>query len=260
MQKRRLGNTDIDVSVLGLGTVKWGRNAGVKYPHAFSIPDEAALIALLDRAKEHGINLIDTAPAYGESEARLGQLLRHERHDWVLCTKAGEAFINGVSHFDFSKEAIISSVERSLQRLKTDYLDIVLIHSNGDDVSLIQQDEVLLTLQRLKEQGLIRAIGMSSKTVEGGVLALNHSDVVMVTSRPDYTDEAPVIEAANAAGKGIFIKKALASGHINSLSGTNPVADSFKFNLAYKAVSSIIIGTISLTHLDENAAAFSLSL
>lgn len=255
MQKRRLGNTGIDVSVLGLGTVKWGRNIGVKYPHAFSIPDDATLIALLDRAKENGINLIDTAPAYGESEVRLGALLQQGRHDWVICTKAGEEFINGVSHFDFSKEAIIKSVERSLQRLKTDYLDIVLIHSNGDDVSLIQQDEVLLTLQRLKEKGLIRAIGMSSKTVEGGLLALQNSDVVMATSYPGYEDEAPVIEAASAAGKGILIKKALASGHLNALSGANPIAESFKFNLAYKAVASIIIGTISLAHLDENSAA-----
>lgn len=257
MQTRRLGQTDIEVSVLGLGTVKWGRNEGVKYPAAFSIPTDDDVLSLLHHAKERGINLIDTAPAYGESEARLGKLLQGSRQDWVLCTKAGEEFTNGLSHFDFSREAITRSVERSLKRLQTDYLDIVLIHSNGEDVSLIEQQEVLLTLQRLKEKGLIRAIGMSTKTIEGGLLALQHADSVMVTARPDYQDEVSVIEQAAVLKKGILVKKALASGHLATINDSHPVLASFRFNLGYEAVSSIIVGTISLSHLDGNCDAIS---
>ena len=63
--------------------------------------------ALLDRARALGINLLDTAPAYGTSEARLGKLLAGERADWILCTKVGESFDGRISTHDFSPEACI---------------------------------------------------------------------------------------------------------------------------------------------------------
>ena len=92
MQYRQLGNTGLRVSLVGLGTVKLGRNVGVRYPHNFTIPDDAQAARLLDTARELGINLLDTAPAYGSSEARLGALLGAQRDDWVLSTKVGERF------------------------------------------------------------------------------------------------------------------------------------------------------------------------
>ena len=73
---RPLGSTGLRVSPLGLGTVKLGRDQGVKYPNGFTIPDDAAARALLDQARALGINLIDTAPAYGVSEQRLGRGIR----------------------------------------------------------------------------------------------------------------------------------------------------------------------------------------
>ena len=79
MEKRQLGQTGIEMSVLGLGTVKFGRNEGVKYPESFDIPDDAALADLLSIAKDLGINTLDTAPAYGTSEERLGGLLKGQR-------------------------------------------------------------------------------------------------------------------------------------------------------------------------------------
>jgi hypothetical protein len=102
------------VSPLGLGTVKLGRDQGVKYPNGFTIPgDEARL--LLAQARELGINLIDTAPAYGRSEERLGPLLRGQRDEWVIVSKVGEEFDDGQSRFDFSAAHTRRSVERSLQ-------------------------------------------------------------------------------------------------------------------------------------------------
>lgn len=67
---RSLGQTGIEVSCLGLGTVKFGRNQEVKYPNNFSLPEDKQISALLDQAKGFGINLLDTAPAYGSSEQR----------------------------------------------------------------------------------------------------------------------------------------------------------------------------------------------
>ena len=75
MELRHLGNTGIKVSPLGLGTVKLGRNQQVKYPHGFTLPDDKTVKELLALTWDLGINLIDTAPAYGNSEERLGALL-----------------------------------------------------------------------------------------------------------------------------------------------------------------------------------------
>ncbi len=74
MLKRVLGSTGIDVSVLGLGTVKIGRNQQVKYPDGFELPDDKAVLGLFELAQSLGINFIDTAPAYGSSEQRLGEI------------------------------------------------------------------------------------------------------------------------------------------------------------------------------------------
>ena len=87
---RPLGRTGLQVSALGLGTVKLGRNQDVKYPRAFELPDDRSAAALLDRARGLGINLLDTAPAYGSSEERLGGLLAGQREHWIICSKVGE--------------------------------------------------------------------------------------------------------------------------------------------------------------------------
>lgn len=247
MQKRRLGSTDIEVSVIGLGTVKFGRNQGVKYPAAFDLPTDAELDSLLRQASMAGINLLDTAPAYGDSEERLGKLLSGTRQDWVICTKVGEEFVAGESRFDFSASAMVKSVERSLQRLKTDYLDIVLVHSDGDDVALIEKQGVFATLAELKQAGKIRAFGMSTKTVVGGLLTVARADVAMVSFNPAYTDERDVVAAAALQHKGILIKKALGSGH-----AVATPAETLRDIVATPGVSSVIIGTINPAHLKQN--------
>lgn len=257
MQKRRLGSTQIDVSVMGLGTVKLGRNQGVNYPHPFELPSDVELDALLSEAAQLGINLLDTAPAYGSSEDRLGKWLRSRRHQWVISSKVGETFENGVSRFDFSPDAVRVSVDNSLRRLQTDYLDIVFVHSNGEDERIIREDQVFETLAELKYNGKIRAYGMSTKTIAGGLLTVALSDAAMVTFHPAYTLEREVIVCAHEKQKGIFIKKALAGGHLQQLSGADPVKESLQFILAEPGVTSVIIGTVNPAHLQEAAAAVS---
>ena len=255
---RPLGSTGLRVSPLGLGTVKLGRDQGVKYPSGFVIPDDRAAAALLAQARELGINLLDTAPAYGVSEQRLGPLLRGQRHDWVICSKVGEEFEDGASRFDFSAAHTRFSVQRSLQRLETDYLDLVLVHSDGNDLAVLEHTGVYAELQRLKEQGLIRAFGFSGKTVAGGLAALERGDCAMVTYNLAEQGEKPVLDYAAAHGKGILIKKALASGHAtrseSGLTGEDPVRASFELIFAHPAVSSAIVGTITPAHLAHNVA------
>lgn len=247
LPRRLLGDTGIAVSVLGLGTTKFGRNKDVKYPHPFELPGDRQLRELLSRAHDHGINLLDTAPAYGESEARIGKLLRGQRQRWIICTKAGESWTDSerggrTSFYDFSPEAIRDSIARSCQRLATDYLDIVLLHSDGTDEAIVQSG-ALEVLSELKQRGQLRAFGVSTKTVSGGCLAARQSDVLMLSYRPDHLEEQPVLEACLKYRTGVLLKKVLASGH-----QPNP-EQNLRFVLAHPATSSALVGTINPEHL-----------
>lgn len=250
---RPLGSTGLLVSPLGLGTVKLGRDQGVKYPNGFQIPDDHDARLLLDLARELGINLIDTAPAYGRSEERLGPLLRGQRDQWVIVSKVGEEFENGLSHHDFSAAHTRRSVERSLKRLETEQIDLLLVHSDGNDLAVLG-DEVYPTLAALKAEGKIGAYGFSGKTVEGGLLALEHGDCAMVTYNLNEQGERPVLDYASQHGKGILLKKALASGHVCLAPGVDPVRASFELAFAHPAVASAIVGTINPLHLSHNVA------
>jgi aryl-alcohol dehydrogenase-like predicted oxidoreductase len=253
LPRRTIAKTGIDVGVIGLGTVKLGRNEAVKYPQRFSIPDDTAARELLALAQTLGINLIDTAPAYGSSEERLGQLLAKQRQQWIICTKAGEEFERGESSYHFRPEQIRASVERSLKRLRTDYLDIVLIHSDGNDLDIIDNLGALDVLNDLKQRGLIRATGMSTKTIDGGIRAAQLADIVMATLNPGYRDELPVFDFCAQNDKAAFVKKAFGSGHL--FSGANALQETMDLVLNTKGVASVIAGTINPAHLRENVEA-----
>ena len=236
-----LGDTGLMVSKLSLGTVKFGRDQGVRYPTPVKIPSDSEAITLLNSAAEMGINLLDTAPAYGNSEVRLGNLLKKAAGRWLLCTKVGEEFANGVSSHDFSPEHCRMSVERSLQRLGVEVLDIVLIHSDGNDIDILQHQGTLKALQALKSEGKIRAVGMSHKTLAGGELAVAQgADVIMATLNRSETEDVGLIRDAAAAGCGVLIKKALRSGHGS--------AEDLTFVAGHAGVHSIVVGTTSADH------------
>ena len=275
LAKRPLVQTGLALSLIGLGTVKLGRNQGVKYPHSFTIPDDRQATALLDLASGLGVNLLDTAPAYGNSEERLGQLLGPRRKDWLICSKVGEEFEHGQSSFNFSPEHTLFSVERSLRRLNTDYLDMVLVHSDGNDLEIIHHWGTLDALAALKADGKIRAFGMSTKTVAGGIAAAAASDCVMVTWNLAQSDEKSVVDYCLQHHKGALIKKALASGHATEAtaqdsvtpaqrplgertltgeppSDSDPISRSLKMLFSHPGVTSAIVGTINPDHLRYN--------
>jgi aryl-alcohol dehydrogenase-like predicted oxidoreductase len=264
LPQRPLGKTGINVSCLGLGTVKFGRTHNLRYTEKFSLPDDAQLKQLLEVARECGINLLDTAPAYGFSEERLGDLIKLSRKDWIISTKAGEEFIlnkatdEAWSQFDFSAKNIRASVERSLRRLRTDYLDLVLIHSDGEDEKILTQTDALDTLIQLKREGWIRAHGISSKTVAGGVLAAELMDAVMLTYNQQQPEELEVINACAKSGTGVLLKKVFASGqvcHHTPPGAQKQIQSALEFALKPQAVSSAVLGTINPQHLRENVLA-----
>jgi len=242
-----------NVSPLGLGTVKFGRNKQVKYPggDGFALPTDADIQNLLDTAIDCGITLLDTAPAYGTAEERLGQLLGPRRDKFFLVTKTGEEFDGNNSEYIFTREHTEMSVTRSLKRLKTDYIDCVLVHSARDDMRVITETPVLEVLDGFKRKGLIGSYGVSIYTVDGGMKALELSDCVMVAYNKDYLAEVPVIAAAAKMNKGVLVKKGLASGHISA----EALAGNIRFVAGTAGVTSLVFGSLSSANIRANAAA-----
>ena len=160
----------------------------------------------------------------------------------------------GESTYNFTNKFIKDSILHSLKRLQRDYLDIVLIHSDGDDETIINHFGALEVLSDLKKQGLVRATGMSTKTVAGGILAAKNADIVMATYNLDYQDEESVIDFAREHGKAIFVKKALSSGYAVTDASEDPIQKSLDFIYSNAGVTSVILGTINSDHLKENVA------
>ncbi|MDR6358136.1 hypothetical protein Q3H58_004807 [Pseudomonas psychrotolerans] len=153
MSYRSLGRSGLTVSRLNLGSMMFGGPT-----------DEAVSRRIIDAAFAQGINFIDTANVYndGESERVVGRAIAHRRHDWVLATKAGSPTRrdstlphNGGS----SRKHLLHSVEQSLQRLDTDYIDLFYLHREDHQTPL---EETVATLGELIRQGKIRYWGLSN--------------------------------------------------------------------------------------------------
>lgn len=248
MDQRRLGRGGPLVSVIGYGAFKIGRNTQTKYGVDYPLPDDSTVSRLLNGLLDLGVNYFDTAPAYGLSEERIGRAIADRRREFTLSTKVGELFENDRSTYDFSRSAIEHSVQRSLQRLQTDVLDLVFIHAHGDDLAILEQTDAVPTLQRLRDAGLIRQIGHSAKSLEGARAALNWADAIMLEYHLDDRAAESVIEAAAAADVGVVVKKALASGKLSA-------RDALQFVLSNPGVTSTVVGTLSLEHMGDNVAA-----
>lgn len=258
MKKRHIGETDVALSMLSLGTVKLGRNQSVKYPTAFDLPSDDDASFLLDIARHAGISTLDTAPAYGYAEERIGKLLKGQRQHWQIITKAGEKFSaeSNESNYDFSPKGLRKSLENSLRQLQTDYIDCWMIHSDGNDIERLN-DDIILCLQKAKQEGLVRSIGMSTKTVEGGEYALHHLDCIMMTASLENTVETALFSTALQLKKSVILKKIYDSGWaLTSDNKTDIMRNTMHQFFHHDAVCSAIIGTINPTHLQENITAF----
>lgn len=246
---RRLGCA---VTALGWGAFKIGRNEGIKYPQGYALPTEAEAIALVHSVIALGVTLIDTAPAYGLSEERLGRafaaLAPSARASIVVSTKAGETFGDGISQYDFSRGAIERSLAMSHERLQSRRIDLVSIHSDGSDLAILGDGSALAVLRDAKTRGTIGAIGFSPKSVDGAraALAQPEVDAIMVEFHPDAPEFASVIAHAHTLGKAVLVKKPLASGRLDP-------ATAIPWILNHPGVTSVVVGGLSLERLRANA-------
>ncbi len=250
MEARRLGRSDLLLTPIGFGAFKIGRNEGIKYPSGYALPTEAEAERLLNAVLDAGIRYIDTAPAYGMSEERIGRAIAPRRGEFVLSTKVGEQFERGTSRYDFSEGALRASLEQSLSRLRTPAVDIVFLHVPAGDEAILRETDAVAALLEFRRAGMTRAVGLSAKSIGAARLALQWADALMLEYHPSERTFEPVIAEAAGAGVGVVVKKALASGRL-------PARDALRFVLSNAGVSSAVVGSLSLDHLRENIAAAS---
>lgn len=169
MKYRRLGRTGIVVSEIGFGA--WGIGGQTDDLTSYGPTNDATSVTALRRAFELGITFYDTASAYGNghSERLIGEALRNDRSRVVICTKAG--VVNWKKPPDFSPDSILSSLEDSLRRLRTDYVDVLMLHSPPIDV--LRRVEIFSALEVLVASGKIRAWGISIKSPADAFIVLN---------------------------------------------------------------------------------------
>lgn len=147
LEKRVFGKTGLEVSVLGFG----GSEIGYERAAVETVG------RLLGDALDAGLNVIDTAECYLDSEELIGRAVAHRRHDFLLFTKCGHAA--GWDVPDWHPRALAQSIDRSLKRLKTDYLDLVQLHSCAEEI--LRRGEAIDVLQRARDAGKARFIGYS---------------------------------------------------------------------------------------------------
>ena len=215
MKYRRLGKTGLKVSVIGVGTWQFGGEWGVTYTQ-----EEAN--AVLHRAKEVGINLIDTAECYGDhlSERLIGEFLKQDkREDWVLATKFGHHF-NGLFERDqlWSAADVKKQLEDSLRALQTDYIDLYQFHSGTDEA--FDNDELWTMLDKEVQAGKIRHLGISIGSNDNlhqtaAATKVNASAIQVVYNRLDRAPEQRVFPSCIEQNLGVLARVPLASGYLS---------------------------------------------
>jgi aryl-alcohol dehydrogenase-like predicted oxidoreductase len=214
MRYRTLGGTGIQVSVHCLGAMMFG---------AVGNADHDDCVRIVHAALDQGINFVDTADMYsaGESEAIVGQALQGRRDDVVLATKVHFPMGEGPNRGGNSRRWILNAVEQSLQRLKTDWIDLYQIHRPDHTTDI---EETLWVLSDLVQQGKIRAFGCSTfpaeEIVEAQWVAERRGLRRFRTEQPPYSllargIEASVLPVCQRYGMGVLVWSPLASGFLS---------------------------------------------
>ena len=267
MEKRQLGKTDMQVSVLGFGGAEIG----------FEGATEDTVARLLKGALDAGLNVIDTGECYEGSEELIGKTVADRRAQYYLFTKCGHP--RGIGSEDWSANSLLESIERSLRRLRTDRLDLIQLHSCSEAV--LRKGEAISALQTARTKGYARYIGYSGDNqaaryaVESGVFdALQTSINIADQEAIDL-----LLPLARENGIGLIAKRPIANAvwreSHKPISGYHhvywerlrklrydfvhdlPIGDSvdhaLRFTLSVPGVHTAIVGTTKPERWQENA-------
>jgi aryl-alcohol dehydrogenase-like predicted oxidoreductase len=265
MERRRLGRTGMDVSVLGFGASEIGTQATLR-----------AVERLLNSALDSGLNIIDSAECYGESEELIGRAVASRRSDYYLLTKCGHAA--GLDLPDWSPALIKESIKRSLKRLKTDYLDIIQLHTCTEQE--LRDGDLIEVLVRARDSGIVRHLGYSGD----GVAALyavqsGYFDTLQISvSVADQEALDLVLPEAIDHDVGVIAKRPIANaawltwGFLHAYArpyqerlrqlrydflrrgAQESVGIALRFTLSTPGVHTAIVGTAKASRWEQNAA------
>ena len=271
MQKRRLGVTELDTTVLGYGAMAIRNSSG----------DEAERV--LNAVLDGGINFIDTAPDYGLSEEHIGRFIAHRRGEYFLATKCGcnvgrprsaGAGTPAEEKHIWTRDMLLHNIEHSLGRLATDYVDVWQMHNPLPEQ--VRSGELVRVMEDVKKQGKVRHIGISS-TLPHITNFINQG--VFETFQIPYSaltraEEHSVTEAAES-GAGTIIRGGVAKGEpagplsehqrwaaweqagLEELRADGESRSAFllRFTITHPHLHTTIVGTRNLEHLSENLEA-----
>jgi hypothetical protein len=265
MERRRLGRTGLRVSVLGFGGSEIGYEGA----------SQATVDRLLGSALEAGLNVIDTAECYERSEQLIGAALGARRRECFLFTKCGHA--GGWGRADWRPAPLLASIERSLERLRTDHVDLIQLHSCGEDV--LRRGDAIRALQTARERGLARFIGYSGDgaaaryAVECGAFDTLQISINVAEQEPltltlplaveremGVIAKRPIANAVVAAARrpprgsyGYEYWRRLQELDYGFMKRRDAVAIALRFTLSVPGVHTAIVGTARPGRFEENA-------
>src|SRR2546428_8531082 len=212
VRARVLGRTGLRVGELGFGAWAIGGN---QYGNSYGPTDDAEAKRAIRRAYELGCNFFDTADVYGHrhSESLLGAALHDVRDQVFIATKVGGNFYDGDVHMDFTPAYLRFAVEHSLERLRTDHIDLLQLHN--PPVNLISTKGTYEPLEEMKREGLIRFYGVSVHPPEEGVAAVQATmpdTVQIVYNLARREAEDTFLPTAHAANVGVIAREPLPNG------------------------------------------------
>lgn len=272
MKTNTLGKTGLKVSCLGIGQAD-------RMDLKLTKSDTGNVEALLGAALDSGINFIDTAACYGNSEELIGRAIAHRRQEYILATKCGhvEETINPLKEIAWTADTITNSIERSLIRLKTDYLDLIQLHSC--DVDTLENMEVIEALLKAKQSGKTRFVGYSGDN-EAALWAVNSGIFDTLQTSFNVVDQHARInlfEPAKSKNMGVIIKRPIANmawgasripsdyaadyfnrAQVMAEMGLIPAAPkdhvltAIGFVFAHPNVDTVIVGTQNTAHMKSN--------
>ena len=276
MRYRPLGRTGLTVSALSLGTVALGVDYGIAAPGEFGRPGEDDAIRLVRAAIERGVTLVDTAPAYGDSERIVGLALRG-RADVIVATKVNPAGTNTAA----IERDVTASIESSLRALGRAALDIVQIHNATR--AMVEEGVVTGALVDARRRGLVRVIGASVYGEDAAMAVIQAGEYGVLQVALNALDQRmlhTVLPAAAAAGIGVVVRSAFLKGALTPKAQwlPEPLAPvreaaarardvlaggswerlpdaAMRFCLSAPTVASVLAGARTLAELDAAVAA-----
>ena len=276
MQKRNLGRTGLQVSEIAFGGVEIGLPYGIGVNDPDDMIAEGDAVRLLHTAVAKGFNFFDTARMYGVSESIMGKAFKQCRQDIVLATKCRH-FRNAEGLLPSDREIrnlVHLSLRESLEALQTDYLDLYMLHQA--DMEILRRQVVADEMLRLKKSGVVKAIGVSTYSVEETRKAIEAEvwDVVQLPFNLMDQRQHILFELAAKSGVGIVVRSVLLKGllstrgtglhpalqqveeHIKRYRGLLKDGESLpetavKFALSFPEVSSVLIGIDKESYLLE---------